>query len=43
MPVRKNQSEFQNTTFLLVEIQILISFFYPLTWQEIRPLNKASP
>ena len=27
MPVRKNQSEFQNTTFLLVEIQILISFF----------------
>ena len=28
MSVRKNQSEFQNTAFLLVEIQIYIDFLY---------------
>ena len=33
MLARKNQSEFQNTVFLLVEILILIDF-YGLTWWE---------
>ena len=33
MLVRKNQSKFQNTAFLLVEIQIVIEF-YGLTFPE---------
>ena len=33
MSVRKNQSQFQNTAVLLVDIQILIDF-YKLTFRE---------
>ena len=38
MSVRKNQSKFQNTAFLLVGIKI---DFYELTWQKILVLNIA--